>query len=92
MKIIKSFAENTVETELDKTVKDIILDHIAPMTQLDYSSNKERDWSRLDKRIDDQINDFITLHKDEIIDSAANKLVDSLKRTKAWKEKYGEIM
>lgn len=90
---IRSIAENAVETELDKIVKDIILDQIAPMSKPSYYSNEmERDWSRFNARVDNQINDFIKLHKDEIIDSAANKLVDSLKRTKVWKEKYEEII
>lgn len=93
---IRSVAEKSVSTELDKTVKDIVLDQIAPMTKPSYpsyySNKMERDWSRFNAKVDKQIADFLALHKGEIIDHAADKLVDSLKRTKAWKEKYGEII
>lgn len=35
---------------------------------------------------------FIAEHRDEVIDAAAEKLLDSYKRTKAFKEKMGKVM
>lgn len=34
---------------------------------------------------------MVDCYKDEIIEKAARMLCDSIKRSKAWKEKYGEV-
>lgn len=45
------------------------------------------DWNRVAW---DCIDEFIEQNKAEIMDIAAEKLVEKVKRTKAWREKYGE--
>lgn len=42
--------------------------------------------------VSEAIGNFITDHKDEVIDAAAEKLASSYSRTKAYKEKMKEAM
>lgn len=35
---------------------------------------------------------FIAEYKDEILERAALKLVDNVKKTKVWREKYREVL
>lgn len=90
---VKKVAENTVENELDKIVKDIVTDKIAPMKYDTWRPDrKERDWSGLRNKVDNAIKTLIDEHKEEIIELAADKLVKSIKSTKAWRETKEEIM
>lgn len=92
---IRKIAENSVQKEAEKIIKEIFLDQIAPYgaTQFGYNGRtRERDWSTFDGRIEEVTMKFFEGKKDEIINLAAEKLVDSLRRTKAWKEKYGEVL
>lgn len=88
---IRQTAENTIDNEMHNIVKNIVLDKIAPFGNSWYSNKKERDWSRFNAKVDDQIRDFINENKDEIIERAASKVAESIKRTKAWKEKVEEV-
>ena len=87
---VKTTAENTIDKEMHKIVKDAIYDRLAPIENSWYSSKNERNWSRFNNKIDDQIREFIDDHKEEVIERAASKVAESVKRTKAWKDKFGE--
>lgn len=49
--------------------------------------NRRVNWRHL---VEEQLELFVERHKDEIIDAAAEKLCESYKRTKAFKEKMSE--
>lgn len=38
------------------------------------------------------VQDFIERNRDEIMDIAADRLVEKVMRTKAWREKYGKAL
>ena len=52
-------------------------------------SGKYVNWRYL---VDERLDSFIELHKDEIINLAAEKLCESFKRTKAYKDHMIESM
>lgn len=88
---VKKTAEDAVNNEMTKIVKDIVTDKVAPMSSGWYG-RPERDWKNLWDKVDSAINEMLAEHREEIIEKAANKLVKSAKSTKAWKEKFAEIM
>lgn len=88
---VKKTAEDAVNNEMTKIVKEIVTDKIAPMSSGWYG-RQERDWRNLWDKVDSAINEMLAEHREEIIEKAANKLVKSAKSTKAWKEKFAEIM
>ena len=47
------------------------------------------DWDRVAYNC---VESFIDENKSEIMDMAANRLVESVKRTKVWKERYGKAL
>lgn len=47
------------------------------------------DWRAV---ADDCVQDFIEKNRDEIMDIAADRLVEKVMRTKAWREKYGKAL
>lgn len=89
---IRSIAEKKCQDSMDEIIKDIILDQIAPMRYSFYEKKETRDWSMLHGKLDKAMRDFVESHGDEIIELAAEKLADSFKRTKIWKEKAKEAM
>lgn len=50
----------------------------------DWYASKKVDWVGIAMR---RVDSFIENNRDAIIEAAANKLADSIKRTKAYKEK-----
>lgn len=84
---IKNIVEKSIEQDMDSIIKEIILDRIAPYEYSYLGNTKERQWDRLKAKVDDRIDAILNEHKEEIIDCAAIKLVESYKRTKAWKER-----
>ena len=95
-KITKT-AEETITNHIDDIVESIILDKIAPFKTTRYgyylgNQKKERDYSDLYNKIDDRIDLILESHKEEIMERAAIKLVESYKRTKRWKEKTEEAL
>jgi hypothetical protein len=52
----------------------------------------ERNTYQIEKWIKERIDSFLADKKDDIIEMASTKLVDSVKRTKIWKEKYLEVL
>ena len=89
---VRKIAEKRVTDGMDDIINTIVLDQIAPKRQMSWSNSLERDWNLLYSKIDDAIADLLVEHKEEIIDRASVKLVESLKRTKLWKEKTAAIM
>ena len=86
-------AENTVENELDRIIKGIVTDKIAPMKHNTWRPNeRERDWTLLYNAVKNTVETMINEHKDEIIELAADKLVKSVKSTKAWRSTKEEII
>lgn len=49
-------------------------------------------YSGLTDTAQEAVKKAVDCYKDEIIDKAAKMLTDSIKRSKAWKEKFGEVM
>lgn len=88
---VKKTAEDAVNNEMTKIVKDIVTDKIAPMSSGWYGK-QDRDWSNLWNHVDSAISEMLAEHREEIIEKAADKLVKSAKSTKIWKEKFAEIM
>lgn len=90
----KAAAEKAVSTELDSIIKNIVLDRIAPETDKwnAWRERKFRDWARVESAVDTIVKVIIEENKDMILDLAATKLADSVKRTKKWKETYTEVI
>ena len=84
----KKVAETTVDNEMHKIVKDICLDKIAPMEKSWYGAQPERNWNKFYLTMDKAIRGFLEENRDLIIEQASDKLVESVKRTKVWKDKY----
>lgn len=87
---IRSIAEGKCKTAMDEIIKEIVLDRMAPNEYNFYSRKNERNWEHLYSMVHSHIDSFIEEHKEEILERAAGKIADSLKRTKAWKERYTE--
>lgn len=88
---VKSIAENAVEKEMDVIIRELILDEIAPKERSFYGTAERRNWGIVQAKVERAIADTIDSYKDEIIEKAANTLADRIRRSKAWKEKYGEV-
>ena len=92
----REIVEGSVENEMNKIVEKIVLDKLAPLNRPSYWNNwgkkEDRDFSKLENRIDDTVREFLTENKEKVLDMAASKIAESLKRTKMWKEKYSEVM
>ena len=89
---VKTLAEKAVENDLDKIITDIVTDKIAPMERQRWSDRQERNWNNFNHRLDTAIAKMLDEHKEEILDRASEKLKESLRRTKAWKERYAKVM
>ena len=83
-------AEKAVENEIDNIIKEIVMNHIAPLKTTFYGK-KERDWESFNDLIGEAIKTLLEDKKEEIIELAADKLTESYKRTKAWKEKTNDV-
>lgn len=88
---VKKTAETAVENEMQTIIKDIVTDHIAPMSSGWYGK-QERDWSHMWNVVERVIEKIIADNREEIIEKASDKLVKSARSTKAWKEKFTEVM
>lgn len=85
-------AENAVENELDKIINNIIMDRLAPKERERWSDRVVRNWDCFDNMIRNTLDNWLETNKDTIIERAADKVADHVKRTKAWREKYTEII
>ena len=87
----KQIADQALENELQSIIKEIILDKIAPMGTGWYGKNI-RDWDNFNANLDCHIESFLEEHKEDILDRAAQRLVEYARRTKAWKETVGKVI
>ena len=87
---VTKIAEEAIENDIDSIVEKIIKDYLAPEHYTYWDNKTERSWERLSLKIDDRIDAMLDKHKDEIIEMASDKLVNSYKRTKAWKERTSQ--
>lgn len=85
---VKNVAENKVENEMSSIIKQIVTERIAPLERQFgmYRGEPVHNWDKFDRRVNGIIREFMETNKEEIIERAANKLAESYKRTKAWKE------
>lgn len=88
---VKATAEKAVNNEMTQIITGIVTDKIAPMTSGWYGK-QERDWTRLWDKVDSAIDKIVADNREEIIEKASNKLVKSVRATKLWKSKVGEII
>lgn len=88
----RAIAEKAMEQDMDTIIKGIILDRIAPEKYSYYGNKKERNWEDFNNRINSRVDAILEEHKQDIIDLAASKVCDSVKRTKVWREKYQEVL
>lgn len=84
--IQKRLEENGYNDILDKIMEEI--NHDDKLPGVYYGGTKGKvNWSQMAFMSVDRLVDE---HKDEIIEAAAEKLAESYKRTKAYKEKMGD--
>ena len=88
---VRQVAERKVANEMDDVIKGIVLDRIAPVVKSFYGGGS-RGWDNFDSRVDDIIIKYLNEHKEEIIDNASKKLMQRLANSKAWKDKYEDIL
>ena len=86
---IKKVVEGRIEEEMHETIEREILGYIAPYTD---SRRLFRNWDMLLTRVEDEIKKVIWKNEDAIIENAATRVADSIRRTKAWREKYKEVL
>lgn len=85
----KRLEENAYD-DICNRIMDETIRHLPNVNGWPKDSPKNSDqvnWKRL---VDDQIRNFISEYKDEIIDRTAEKLVVSYSRSKAYKEKMSD--
>lgn len=89
-----SIDDRTIQKRIEENVYYDILDKLMDeaknnLPQKGYAYDKSRgiDWRYL---VEEQLERFVERYKNEIIDAAAEKLCESYKRTKAFKEKMSE--
>ena len=89
---VTKIAEAAIENDINSIIEKIIIDYLAPEKTYYYGWEKktDRSWEALSKKIDDRIDALIEKYKDEIIEMASDKLVESYRRTKAWKERTSQ--
>lgn len=92
---VKKVAEDRVKDEIDKIVAEAAMDLIAPKQRKYYWGDDvtmERNTDNIMNWVVKRIDALLADKKDEIMEMASTKLVDSVKRTKIWKEKYLEVL
>ena len=89
---VTKIAESAIENDINSIIEKIILDYLAPEKSYYYGFEKktERSWKGLSNKINERIDAMLNKHKDEIIEMASDKLVESYRRTKAWKERTSQ--
>ena len=87
-----SLDDNRIEElVLKSAVKEITKDLTSRVEKIIYNRNYY-DSNDLSRVVCDEIKNFMEVNREDIIDRAAAKLADSLKRTKAVKDKIGEVL
>ena len=81
-KRIADNAERAITAEIQKKVESAIL------TRSNYYGGYRNSLGEVGEDI---VYKWLESHKDEIIELAASKVAEKVSRSKAWKEKYGEV-
>lgn len=94
MEHIVQFGITIDDDAIRKNIEKNAMDAVVKAFVGEMKSNLPKSYGRVDwNRVAwDCIDRFIDQHKGEIMDIAADKLVEKVKRTKAWREKYGEAL
>ena len=87
---VTKIAEAAIENDINSIIEKIIKDYLAPEHYTYWDNKTTRSWEGLSKKIDARIDAMLDKHKDEIIEMASDKLVESYRRTKAWKDKVNQ--
>lgn len=87
-KRISEIAEKQYEEKVTEIIKTAVLDRIAPVSRWNM---RERDWEKFDEIIKKHIREEMDNYKDLIIEKAATNLAESVKRSKAFKEKLNGL-
>ena len=87
-----SLDDNRIEElVLKSAAKEITKDLTSRVEKIIYNRNYY-DGNDLSRVVCDEIKNFMEVNREDIIDRAAAKLADSLKRTKAVKDKISEVL
>ena len=87
---ITKISEEALEKRVNEIIEKAVLDRIAPVSNSYYSSG-ERDWSKLDQKIEFYTKQYLEEHKEQIIEKSASKISRSLIRSKGLREKVDDI-
>lgn len=79
--------KNIEANALDAVVNAFVGEMKRNLPKTYYGNNV--DWRAVASRC---VEDFVERNKEEIMEIAADRLVEKVKRTKAWREKYGEAL
>ena len=85
--------DNAIKKRIEDNAYDDIVERLIKEAKNDLpqvrSFERGVNWRFL---VDDRLDYFLEKNRDDIIDAAAEKLCESFKRTKAYKEKMTEVM
>ena len=85
--------DNAIKKRVEDNAYDDILEKLVKEAKNSLPRSKsfgsDVNWRYL---VDDRLDYFLEKNRDDIIDAAAEKLCESFKRTKAYKEKMTEVM
>lgn len=90
-----SVDDNAIQKKLEDHAYDDVIDILVKKATKDlprkqnWKSEGEINWTYL---VEDALAQFIQENRDEVLDMAADRLVERFKRTKAFKEKMSETM
>ena len=85
----KAIQKRIEESAYDDIVAKLVADAERSLPKNGGWDSNRVNWRRM---MEEQLDLFAEKHKDEIINAAAEKLVESFKRTKAFKERMAEAM
>jgi len=94
MEHIIQFGVTIDDDAIKRNVEANALNAVTKSLSAEIKSNLPRrygsvDWNRVAYNC---IEEFIDQNKEEIMDMAADRLVEKVKRTKAWRERYESAM
>lgn len=87
-----SIDDQTIQKRIEENAYNDILNKLANEAKTTLPKGpwgKGVDW---DRAISDALDAFVEKNRDDIIDAAAEKLYESFKRTKTYKEKMAEAV
>lgn len=84
----EAIRKRVTESAYNDIVKQLIAEAKKDVGLSGYYFNEKTNWKQL---VDDALQKYINDNKDLVIDLAATKLAESIKRSKAFKEKINSI-